>query len=399
MMITPTSSTQRPVNVVAFAFLLMAFLTGIASSFQIPTLSLFLSQEIHVSPFMVGMFYTSNAVMGILLSQILAHYSDKQDDRRKLIIFCCLIAMLGCITFAYNRNYYVLMFFATFLLALGSSANPQSFALAREYAEHSKREAVMFTTIMRTQISLAWIVGPPLSFYIALEWGFEYMYMVAATAFLFCAMITKILLPYIPSLTVNSISQKQYASENHLSESNQKSIALLFISCFLIWSCNGMYLVSMPLYIINELHLSQRLAGILMGTAAGLEIPVMLIAGYFTKFIRKKLLILTALFTGLLFYFGLWFAKETWQFLCLQCLNAIFIGIIATIGMVYFQDLMPSKMGSATTLFTNAAKSSWILAGPLVGIIAQIWNYGAVFYIAVVFIVISLLTMSKVKSV
>lgn len=77
----------------------------------------------------------------------------------------------------------MLIIIGTTLLGLGSSANPQSFALAREYAESSHREAVMFTTIMRTQISLAWIVGPPLSFFIALNWGFDYMYLVAGSAF------------------------------------------------------------------------------------------------------------------------------------------------------------------------------------------------------------------------
>lgn len=153
-----------PSNIVAFNFLLIAFLTGIASAFQTPTLSLYLSQEIQVSPFFVGLFYSVNAIIGIILSQILAKYSDKQDDRRKVMIVCCLIAVLGCLIFAYSRNYYVLIIIGTTLLGLGSSANPQSFALAREYAESSHREAVMFTTIMRTQISLAWIVGPPLSF-------------------------------------------------------------------------------------------------------------------------------------------------------------------------------------------------------------------------------------------
>ena len=41
-----------PSNLVAFNFLLIAFLTGIASAFQTPTLSLYLSQEIQVSPFL-----------------------------------------------------------------------------------------------------------------------------------------------------------------------------------------------------------------------------------------------------------------------------------------------------------------------------------------------------------
>ncbi len=100
---------STPSNIVAFNFLLIAFLTGIASAFQTPTLSLYLSQEIQVSPFFVGLFYSVNAIIGIILSQILAKYSDKQDDRRKVMIVCCLIAVLGCLIFAYSRNYYVLI--------------------------------------------------------------------------------------------------------------------------------------------------------------------------------------------------------------------------------------------------------------------------------------------------
>ncbi len=50
-----------------------------------------------------------------------------------------------------------------------------------------------------------------------------------------------------------------------------------------------------------------------------------------------------ALVSGLAFYSSLLFAEQTWQLIGLQMLNAIFIGITATIGMVYFQDLMPTK--------------------------------------------------------
>jgi len=160
-----------------------------------------------------------------------------------------------------------------------------------------------------------------------------------------------------------------------------------------------MYMISMPLYSIHELHLPESLAGTLMGTAAGLEIPVMLIGGYLTKFFRKKVLILTALLSGFVFNLLLLFLHEAWQLVALQILNAVFVGIIATLGMVYFQDLMPRQMGAATTLFGNAAKGSWILGGPLAGFIAEHWGYSSVFYLSVVIVLISFFCMWKVKSV
>ena len=383
---------KTPQNLIAFNFLLIAFLTGIASAFQTPTLSLFLSQEINASPFFVGLFYSANAIIGIILSQILAKYSDRHDDRRKIMIYCCLIAVAGCLLFAYNRNYYVLILLGTTLLGLGSASNPQSFALAREYAESNGKEAVMFTTIMRTQISLAWIVGPPLSFFIALNWGFDYMYLVAGSAFLLCAGVSRLL----PKISPQRAAQKLQVLANTVP---RQSVIYLFIANLLLWTCNSMYLINMPLFVINELHLDKELAGTLMGTAAGLEIPVMIIAGYLTQYFGKKSLMLLAMFAGFIFYIGMLFATQTWQLLILQGFNAVLIGIVATIGMLYFQDLMPNQMGSATTLFSNAAKASWIIGGPIAGAIAEIWHYHSVFYLAVVLILVSIGCLNQVKSV
>ena len=383
---------KTPQNLIAFNFLLIAFLTGIASAFQTPTLSLFLSQEINASPFFVGLFYSANAIIGIILSQILAKYSDRHDDRRKIMIYCCLIAVAGCLLFAYNRNYYVLILLGTTLLGLGSASNPQSFALAREYAESNGKEAVMFTTIMRTQISLAWIVGPPLSFFIALNWGFDYMYLVAGSAFLLCAGVSRLL----PKISPQRAAQKLQVLAN---TAPRQSVIYLFIANLLLWTCNSMYLINMPLFVINELHLGKELAGTLMGTAAGLEIPVMIIAGYLTQYFGKKSLMFLAMFAGFIFYIGMLFATQTWQLLILQGFNAVLIGIVATIGMLYFQDLMPNQMGSATTLFSNAAKASWIIGGPIAGAIAEIWHYHSVFYLAVVLILVSIGCLNQVKSV
>ncbi len=52
----------------------------------------------------------------------------------------------------------------------------------------------------------------------------------------------------------------------------------------------------------------------------------------------------------------------------MQALNAIYIGILAGIGMLYFQDLMPGQAGAATTLYTNTTRVGWIIAGSLAGV-------------------------------
>ncbi len=142
----PAVSSAKSFDLTSTAFLIVAFLTGIAGALQTPTLSIFLTDEVHARPAMVGFFFTGSAVIGILVSQFLAGRSDKRGDRKSLIVFCCLLGVLACTLFAWNRNYFVLLFVGVFLSSFGSTANPQMFALAREHADKTGREAVMFSS-------------------------------------------------------------------------------------------------------------------------------------------------------------------------------------------------------------------------------------------------------------
>ncbi|HFZ0859907.1 TPA: sugar efflux transporter SetB [Escherichia coli] len=390
---SPTVTSAKSFDLTSTAFLIVAFLTGIAGALQTPTLSIFLTDEVHARPAMVGFFFTGSAVIGILVSQFLAGRSDKRGDRKSLIVFCCLLGVLACTLFAWNRNYFVLLFVGVFLSSFGSTANPQMFALAREHADKTGREAVMFSSFLRAQVSLAWVIGPPLAYALAMGFSFTVMYLSAAVAFIVCGMMVWLFLPSM---------QKELPLATGTVEAprrNRRDTLLLFVICTLMWGSNSLYIINMPLFIINELHLPEKLAGVMMGTAAGLEIPTMLIAGYFAKRLGKRFLMRVAAVGGVCFYAGMLMAHSPVILLGLQLLNAIFIGILGGIGMLYFQDLMPGQAGSATTLYTNTSRVGWIIAGSVAGIVAEIWNYHAVFWFAMVMIIATLFCLLRIKDV
>ncbi|GAB8898172.1 sugar efflux transporter SetB [Escherichia coli] len=390
---SPAVSSAKSFDLTSTAFLIVAFLTGIAGALQTPTLSIFLTDEVHARPAMVGFFFTGSAVIGVLVSQFLAGRSDKRGDRKSLIVFCCLLGVLACTLFAWNRNYFVLLFVGVFLSSFGSTANPQMFALAREHADKTGREAVMFSSFLRAQVSLAWVIGPPLAYALAMGFSFTVMYLSAAVAFIVCGVMVWLFLPSM---------QKELPLATGTVEAprrNRRDTLLLFVICTLMWGSNSLYIINMPLFIINELHLPEKLAGVMMGTAAGLEIPTMLIAGYFAKRLGKRFLMRVAAVGGVCFYAGMLMAHSPVILLGLQLLNAIFIGILGGIGMLYFQDLMPGQAGSATTLYTNTSRVSWIIAGSVAGIVAEIWNYHAVFWFAMVMIIATLFCLLRIKDV
>lgn len=384
----------RRMNGVYAAFMLVAFMMGVAGALQAPTLSLFLSREVGAQPFWIGLFYTVNAIAGIGVSLWLAKRSDSQGDRRKLIIFCCLMAIGNALLFAFNRHYLTLITCGVLLASLANTAMPQLFALAREYADNSAREVVMFSSVMRAQLSLAWVIGPPLAFMLALNYGFTVMFSIAAGIFTLSLVLIAFMLP--------SVARVELPSENALSMQGgwqDSNVRMLFVASTLMWTCNTMYIIDMPLWISSELGLPDKLAGFLMGTAAGLVIPAMILAGYYVKRYGKRRMMVIAVAAGVLFYTGLILFHSRLALMTLQLFNAVFIGIVAGIGMLWFQDLMPGRAGAATTLFTNSISTGVILAGVIQGAIAQSWGHFAVYWVIAVISVIALFLTAKVKDV
>ncbi|EII7932555.1 MFS transporter [Salmonella enterica] len=359
----------RRLNGIYAAFMLVAFMMGVAGALQAPTLSLFLSREVGAQPFWVGLFYTVNAIAGIGVSLALAKRSDSRGDRRKLIMFCCLMAIGNALLFAFNRHYVTLITCGVLLASLANTAMPQLFALAR-------------------------VIGPPLAFMLALNYGFTAMFSIAAVIFAVSLVLIALMLP--------SVARVEQPVDAPIAQGNgwqDKNVRMLFIASTLMWTCNTMYIIDMPLWISVELGLSDKLAGVLMGTAAGLEIPAMILAGFYVKRFGKRRMMIAAVAAGVLFYIGLIFFHSRTALLLLQLFNAVFIGIVAGIGMLWFQDLMPGRAGAATTLFTNSISTGVILAGMIQGAVAQSFGHFAVYWVIAAISVVTLAMTGRVKDV
>ena len=364
---------------VFLSFLAVSFVVGVAGALQAPTLSLFLTREVQVRPFWVGLFFTVNAVAGIIISLLVAKRSDTQGDRRNLILFCCLMAVLNALLFAFNRHYLTLVSLGVLLSALSSVAMPQIFALAREYADQSAREVVMFSSVMRAQLSLAWVIGPPLSFALALNYGFVTLFCVAAAIFLLSMLLIWRSLPSVPRVLVTPEQELL-----RISPWKDSQVRLLFIASVVMWACNTMYIIDMPLYISTTLGLPEKLAGLLMGTAAGLEIPIMLLAGHYAKRYGKRLPMLLALVAGVLFYLGLVLYHSRTALMVLQLLNAAFIGIIPGIGLLWF---------------TTSISPGLIVAGLIQGVLSERFGHESVYWLALAMSLVALGLASRVRDV
>lgn len=375
---------KQKAYIILGSFLVAAFIIGIAGALQAPTLSRYLAEDVKVNPYQVGLFYSINAVAGIVVSFLLAQYSDNKGVRRNIILFCCLMGIGNCITFAFSRQYFILVTVGIFFSAFTSAAMPQIFASAREYTDKTGRNVVVFNGILRAQLSLAWVIGPPLSFALAVNYGFTIMYLSAAAMFFVAMLIVFLCFPVIKRPA--SVTKKQEPKEKIF---NNPNVILLFIASISMGTANMMYLIDMPLYIDDILPDSPSLPGHLMGIAAAIEIPAMLIASMLVPRFGNKNLICFAVICGIIFYIGMVSTQNEWMLIGLQFFNGLFIGIIASIGLIYFQDLLPKRTGVASTLFNNCISCSIILAGMLQGVISANFGHQSIYTISLAMVILS----------
>ncbi|SKA48451.1 MFS transporter [Enterovibrio nigricans] len=220
-------------------------------------------------------------------------------------------------------------------------------------------------------------------------------------AFLFAAAVMSV--SVILVLNISSSSEKNIEKKTETQELEVKKpwrkiagVPLYLGSVLMLFWANSMYVISIPLYVTKELGLADPIAGQLLGLAALLEIPIMVLAGLWAaKIAPQKLMVLSAT-VACLFYVLLFNADELWQMYVLQLLNGFAVGISASLGMVVIQDKMPNQIGVATTLFNNSIMVASLMSGLAVGLIAEYINYHSVM-IAMMFagtVALMLLTLS-----
>ncbi len=181
-----------------------------------------------------------------------------------------------------------------FLSSFGSTANPQMFALAREHADHTGREAVMFSSycVLRCR----WLGDWPAAGLRAGD-GFWLYGDVPERGRGVCGLRRD-------GVVLSAVNAQRAQSGDGSLEARAVTVAMrcCFIICTLMWGTNSLYIINMPLFIIDELHLPEKAGRHNDGHRRRLEIPTMLIAGYYAKRFGKRFLMRIAAVAGLLFY-------------------------------------------------------------------------------------------------
>jgi len=383
----------RPVALGIYA---LFCLIGVVGALILPTLSLFLAKEIGVRPLLVGIPFAGIALASMAYNHFIGHWSDGLRDRRPLVAACCLVGALVCITLAYSQNYWLIAATVVLLLSFAMVSFSQVMAYSLDYAKDNipEERIPLFNAIVRAQIAIAWVAGPPAGFLLAAYVGFSSMYLLAAGMFVVVAALSLKLLPHLKPHTHQQLEKPEVKPIN---PQQKRALILSLIGFSLMWGANNAYLISFPLHLSAGLGINTEWMGWVMGTAAGLEIPFMILAGHYAARMEIMTLIKVAGLSALVLYTGVYFGTHLWQFFALQIFNAMFIGILAGLGVSVIQDLLPGRSGMASGLYTNTTHMGNLLSSLLVGVVADIYGYHQVFAVNLLIIALAILAFGRVR--
>ncbi|WP_420593609.1 sugar efflux transporter [Deinococcus sp.] len=360
------------------------FALGLGSSFAVPYLPLFGVQVAHMTPLRLGIFLTCVSLCSIILSTLLGRWSDKLPSRRPVVLLGLGSAVCAYLMLSVTRQYWLLLVLGGVLLGTGASSFPQLFAYARVQFASAAGDTIQHgLTSLRSIFSLAWVVGPLIGAALLGAFSFGGLFVFSALAYGLAALPVLLDTPRRRRKRPRPPPPQTPHSEPHGNPVTARQLQLIALAFALYSTALSMGASALPLFVTQTLHGSSGQVGWLIGLCALIEIPMML--SFVLRPTRLSPASMMVAAFGLLAAYLLMvaFSGNIFWLSLSQVPRAGAIAISACLGMAYFQDLMPGRVGAATTLFANTSNAGNVLAGTLFGVWAQAFGYHSVFGLCV----------------
>lgn len=374
-------------------FIVSMTLLGIATSLTGPFLSLYCTEVLGMSTGAFGLFMAALSLCGVIVNSLIASRSDRGMDRKIIIMMATLSYALGYGSYLVIHNYYVLFVVVAFFIGLGSPAMSQIFASARESLMESESEDTTFAnSLLRSLFSLGFLIGPLVGTILLTNVGYKGIFSGTVIIFLIITVTIFLFLKPMPKkIAAMSISQDK-------SPLQQKQVLIPFIALIILFICHSTNNINTALFIVHTLNGSQADVGIVTSLCAGLEVPIMIGLGLLSARVSSRSLMISGCLVGITYYTLMFISTQVWQIVTAQLLQATFVAILMSIGLSYFQELMPHKAGTATTMFSNATIIGSLVGNIGGGYLAQIMGYRHVYLMCLMLGAAALLLFTRTKA-
>jgi SET family sugar efflux transporter-like MFS transporter len=375
---------------------LSVLVLGLAYSIVVPILSLYALTEVRMSTSQFGLYLACNAISGVIASMAMGKWSDSGIQRERLILLSLIAGIGGYLVFSQTKSFAVVMLTALVLGSLGGTAFSQMLALTRTRLESAQvKEMTLATSSVRMFFSLAWVLGPVLGALVLGTYHFQGVFL-STVALLLLVFAMVLWLPKVVAIGPDAAKApviRQRALWQHL---RSKRIALSVLAFACLSLCSNLTMMTLPIFVTSTLHGEQSSLGQLLGLAAGLEIPLMLLTAFAADKVGKARLIVISALIYIVYFVVLANATAVWQLYPNQLLVAFAVSINMGIAISYFQDLLPGQPGVATGLFSSSFTVGGVMAGAVFAAVGTPFGYRGIFVACALFSALAAALMAAI---
>jgi SET family sugar efflux transporter-like MFS transporter len=344
---------------------------------MVPFMGYFLVEELGYQPWVI-VVYSLLAVSLTLLAN--REFAKRIDNGARVF------PLVGCAAFGYIFAVSALTVSPTLLTVLtvgvigfgiSSSVVATMFSLGASLALRHDIERSKFNAYMRGITSTAWMIGPALTYLIADQFSVNAVFKLALVVAVIWSVLWWCFLPR----DVIAISKTSTDEESAKSDSsNGLWQAAAFIFCLSL--AHSLTFSSLPLFYVQEVGLPGYAPGVAFSVKTFVEvIAIFLTPILILRFGMKRALLATTLLAVISIQV-LASVQSLPQMLAAAALEGLYYGFYASLGISYLQSFANNRPARATAIYWNTLMISGLIAGPIVGLIAQFYNFQLVIHIA-----------------
>src|SRR6185312_15843755 len=155
-------------------------LAGLADAVSGPYVVLFLVDQAHLSPVLLGAVLTARALAGIAFATGFGTWVDRRTSVAPLLL-ALAGSSVGYASLGFTTSFALLMVIAALPIAIGAAAFSQSIALVkRSFERASLHTANRAIGVLRASWSLAWAIGPAIGAVVVDAFGFRGVFFTSA---------------------------------------------------------------------------------------------------------------------------------------------------------------------------------------------------------------------------
>ena len=357
----------------AFLALLIA---GIGLSAATPQLTLFLVRDLGTPLPVAGLYYVTNLaapVAGYLVGRL----SDRSRDRLVWFRVCAVIGGVGWLAMAAANTVWLPFVISTVALSLAGGSMAQLFAACRdELSRHPTKAENRVIATIRMAFTVGWILGPVLGSWFGGVFGLRAL-LVATAACVFAQMLP------LGGQRVERYEDPAISPHPEGGRRLDHMMPLLVFTaiCVLAMTGDTIKFGYLPIYMAEQLHVSDSVRGAVIGIQPLLELLMLpAVARLADRYGPLRIMTVGAAL-GLAGNLAYATSSSVGGLFLGQALTAGLWACVGALGVSIAQQLYPEGVGTASGIFLSSIPLGSAIGGTIGGIGVAIIGLPHVFFV------------------